>query len=357
MDALGAVEREVQAGPASIALSGPLRSIIMRTPAAGWAVTQGGQVLRTTSGGLAWQDVTPKGMPQGASGNQYLLAATDQSHAWVAFNSVSTFSPTLVYYTSNGGRGWQTARTGQAGALQLEFLNARTGFLLTAPQGGSAGSEWVNLLGTTDGGRNWRMLADGRPTPSSITYPGDKSGFTFLDAENGWMTGNSGAVPIMLYVTHDGGAAWRPEGLPVPRGFSNEKDTAQSQPPFFFGPSDGVMPVWFFSRGSLMDFYRTVNGGRTWTPTTPLGSANAPFVYSVIDPEHIVIAFGSRLYRTEDGGLHWSQVQHNLSLSGATALDFVNPSDGWAIVHGQLLRTTDGGSIWTKLHAVTTART
>lgn len=345
----------VQPHPTLTLLRAPLQSIDMLTPFAGWAVTQKGQVLRTSDGGAAWLDVTPKGMPQGSTGFQFLMTSTDQSHAWVAVDSVLTFWPTVVYRTTDGGQRWQSASTGQTGALQIRFLNASTGFLLLDPQGASAGSEWVKLLRTTDGGKNWRLVADGRPN-SSILFTGDKSGFGFADPENGWMTGNSGVAPILLYVTHDGGTTWHPQNLAVPNGFSAANDRAQSQPPEFFGVSDGVMPVWFFARGGTMVFYRTTDGGHTWTPTTPVGGGGGLAAYSVVDPTHIFATYGTKVYRTADGGLHWSAVQPNISLHGVTKLDFVNPSDGWAIVNGQLLRTTNGGSTWSKVGAATKTR-
>lgn len=313
----------------------------------GWAMTQNGQVLRTGDGGATWQDVTPKGMPKVPLGN-LSLQSTDPNHAWIALAQNTPNKPTVVYLTTDGGRTWSSVATVQSVWPQIGFLNQSSGFMLLH-LGAGGGSEGVTLLRTSDGGRHWTVAVNGMPAAHPpVIFGGDKSGFGFADAQNGWLTGEWAANFILLYATHDGGTHWQVQNLPVPRGLTAQGGSAISQPPLFADPHDGVLPVEFLAHlAQVAVFYRTTDGGRNWTPTTPVHGS----VYSVINASDIFVTDGVRIYRSVDGGRQWTTVEPNRSLQGATALDFVSLSDGWAIAHGQLLRTSDGGSTWTNLSA------
>ncbi len=328
-------------------------SVDMLTASAGWATTRDNQVLTTNDGGATWLDVTPEGMPN-VGPAMVSLASTGPNHAWLAVTSYSE-TPTVVYYTSDGGQTWQSVATYHAAQPQTYFMNKSTGFLLLN-LGAAAGSEAVLLLRTTDGGKHWTIAADGRfgAQHAANIFGGDKSGFGFSGLENGWLTGTWAGNSILLYVTHDGGTNWNAQSLTVPQGLTAAGGAATSLPPVFFGPNDGVMPVEFYPRFAV--FYQTTDGGQSWAPTTPVKGGIGTVVYSVVDASHIFVIDGTKIYRTADGGLHWTTVTPNLSLQGASALDFVSPFDGWAIAGGQLLWTTDGGSTWTNLSADATTQ-
>ncbi|MDA8346491.1 MAG: hypothetical protein M0Z66_13560 [Thermaerobacter sp.] len=324
-------------------------TIDMLSTSNGWATTCDNQVLTTSDGGATWLDVTPPGMPN-VGPAMVSFAATDQSHAWLAVASY-TNAPAVVYYTSNGGQSWQSVATDSATWMQIRFLNNSTGLLLLG-QSAAAGNEGVVLLRTADRGAHWQLATDGRwkGQQTSIVWGGDKSGFGLSSPANIWLTGSWLVNTFVLYASHDGGAHWQQQTLSLPQGFRVAGGAIESEPPAFFGTSDGVLPiVQLYSPGQATVFYRTADGGYTWTATTPVQGD----VYSVVDADHIVVTDGLKIYRTSDGGLHWTAVQPNLRLQGVSLLDFVSPSAGWAIVGGQLLRTSDGGSTWTNLSAGT----
>lgn len=332
-----------------------LANVDMLSATAGWAVGQKGQIVRTTDGGAARQVVTPQGMPQGTPGDvQVSLAATDADHAWAAVGAMGSNSPppVTVYYTSDGGANWQRVATGQVGTPQIRFLSDSTGFLLLH-EGGALGSEGVLLLRTTDGGAHWKVVANGQPIAQnpSIIFGGDKSGFGFVDPQHGWLTGNWAGNSILFYATGDGGTTWSRQNLPLPAGLNADGGSAQSEPPYFYGARDGVLPVEFFHPGQPIVFYQTTDGGQTWTPTTPLDGGSNQALYSVVSQNVIVATDGAKIYHTADGGRNWTMVHPDVDLQGLTQLDFTSASDGWAVVKGQLLGTTDGGATWTQLDA------
>lgn len=331
--------------PTVSAPGSPLDRIDMVSASIGWATTQDNHVLRTTDGGTTWTDVTPKGFP---SVPHALVSFTSLggSDAWLAVGSDGN-TPVAVYRTKDGGATWQSAATRLAVASSIRFVNPETGFLLLF-EGAAAGSEGVLLLRTADGGATWSVAADGRPTAQQqIIFGGDKNGFGLSDAQHIWLTGEWAASSILLYATADGGATWSHASPPAPPGVSVAGGAGSSEPPQFFGTRTGVLPVEIYDGQTISVFEQTTDGGRTWTPTTPV-TAN---VYAVVDPSHIVASDGSSIDATSDGGLHWRTIRPNVSLKGLTRLDFVSPTKGWAIVGGRLLETADGGATWSAANA------
>lgn len=310
--------------------AGYLQDLDVVGPDSAWALTVGNQIIRTTDGGATWVLLTPPGPPRG----MVSLASMDPSHAWVAIGSRLTHHDGSVYGTVDGGLSWHRTAVG-SGLPQIGFLSDATGFLLLHQ--GLSTYEAVRLLGTTDGGRSWRLVAASGPRPNTPLYYGQKSGFTFRDPVDGWITGTFGGKSVVMYVTHDGGATWRTETLPAPPGVAHVKGSVGTLPPRFFG-SGGVLPV-IYTEGAL--FYRTGDGGRTWIPGAPIGAMR----YSVPDANHIFATNGLSVYWSADAGAHWTVMQPTRPLFVDTFV-FWNRSDGWASGGGELLRSTDGGSTW-----------
>jgi photosystem II stability/assembly factor-like uncharacterized protein len=310
----------------------------------GWAMTRDNQVLYTRNGGTTWRDVTPNGMtnvgPAGVS-----FASTDPQDAWLAVTPIDA-KPTIVYRTANGGQSWQSVGiAGQTVWPKIRFLNGNTGILLLAgpPAAGSAG---LVLYRSADGGATWSVAANETwsPTHTPTVFGGDKNGFGFNGTGSIWLTGSDMVDTVLLYVSRDGGHSWQSQQIPLPHGVSVVGGDATTEPPLFFGPVQGILPVQF---GSTMVFYGSRDGGLTWSPTSPVRGD----VYSVVNASDIFVSDGTMIYRTSDGGANWAAVQPNRSFEGVSALDFINALDGWAILNGEILRTTDGGASWTDLSA------
>ena len=156
-----------------------------------------------------------------------------------------------------------------------------------------------------------------------------------------------------LYVSHDGGATWYQQSLPLPSRVPSAQLTLGS--PTFFSGTDGVLPVIFSDpvtgRGLATDIYATQDGGKTWMSTTPLPLASVATDFA--DRQHGWVTDGATLYRTSDGGLQWIKLAPGASFKQVTLLDFVSSTLGWAVSEqGQnslLLKTTNGGETWTPI--------
>jgi len=332
-----------------------LTSIHMIDATTGWAegpVAKGWRVLRTTDGGLHWQDVTPPA-PLAAVGGELPAFFLNASVAWVAAPE-GDGSTAVFFKTTDGGQTWQ-----QEGSFQsvspffMSFVNAQDGWAL-ADLNGATGNETASLFRTTDDGATWTKVADTGIPPNNGTIPfaGTKRGLTFLNASTGWLTGFSYVRPL-FYVTHDGGGAWQLQTLPPPPGAS--LDQSDIEPPSFFNDHDGILPIQVTTPtagAADLDVYVTHDGGATWKSTSLLQASNRITAFS--DVNHGWATNGTALFATTNGGQHWTQLPASSAFQGVASLDFVSNTTGWAISEPAsgalaLLKTTDGGQTWTAI--------
>ncbi len=339
-----------------------LQKIHMFNASAGWAVTynpsNASRILRTTTGVTHWQDVTPAISKQNA-----IIGGTDFFDALTAWVAVAINQDVFVYRTVDGGKSWQKTKLPDQSVApgQLFFLNARLGWML-AGKGAAMGSEAVDVLQTGDGGASWKIVAVSNNgtvnNPTAIPFGGDKSGLSFVNATTGWIVGSTPADNfVWLYVTHDAGATWRHQTLPLPP----QAFQISAFPPVFFNATDGVLPVIIPGpKRQNTVIYITHDAGASWQATTSVPASAFADTIDFIDIMHGWIAdntfdassnqyTNSTLYSTGDGGSHWTSHQVKLG-TGIIMLDFVSPTQGWAIDSSQMLyQTTDGGQNWMKV--------
>ena len=113
-----------------------------------------------------------------------------------------------------------------------------------------------------------------------------------------------------------------------------------------------ALAVWAVGNKSLL---RTVDGGNTWTaggePTQAANCGSNPFACTYLKKVAFLTptrGFGLgryTLYGTQDGGLTW---QPALPKGSAPVMDFCFPGaqDGWALATDAVLQTTNGGTSW-----------
>ena len=345
----------------------PLIAIRMLDQTHGWALTQHA-VLKTDDGGLHWRDVSPSPNPLATieAQNQVSPAFHDATHAWIVIPPLASGSAgsnaIVIMRTTDGGASWSTATVtdpGAVGTFPPNFINVSEGWLEVGT-GAAAGSESVDIFHTIDGGANWSKIAStgtGYPPPSGLSFEGDKNGLSFRDAQTGWATADTAATDhAWLYVTHDGGHTWQSQAIPTLAGVSNA--AYETTPPVLFG-NDGILPIHISTAsGRGYDYYITHNGGQSWSSTT-LTSFDVDNSY-VVDAQHAWAYSGTLLYATSDAGYHWTQVATFAQPIGV--LSFTDIYNGWAIGPldsntALLLHTTDSGHTWQQIRYVIIPRT
>jgi photosystem II stability/assembly factor-like uncharacterized protein len=331
-----------------------LLSLHMIDASTGWALSKQ-TVLRTTDGGVHWQNVTPSGATVTQSSIADFGTASIASIATPQGNVTST----QVLHTVDGGQTWQQATIPMPFPRQISFIDSQHGWILAAvrPPGGAA--EAVSVFRTTDGGKTWANVAtalfsDTTP-PGRLPYGGQKTGMRFLDAFTGWVTGTV-TLPNLawFYVTHDGGSTWQQQSLLMPPGVPSSRLLVLS--PTFFSAADCILPVIFSNVTTDSDIataiYATHDGGRTWQSTTPIPAATR--ILSFADTQHWWATDGTVLYSTADGGNRWLKLSPGENFKNIAQLDFVSDKVGWAISltsldSSSLLKTVDGGRTWTTI--------
>src|SRR2546427_11792735 len=186
----------------------PLDSIQMTDAQIGWAATTrcgpcppyvlSGLMLRTTSGGTQWKDVTPVDA-SGQRINVFHFHAFNSHIAWVMSAGTGTTS-IEVFRTVDGGRTWKGIAIPAPSARSISFINLREGWLL-APLVGYTGHEDVDIYRSTDGGGTWVKVvsATSYNVSSGVPNTGGKANLTFLKSKTGWIAGVTG-LPNVLYL-------------------------------------------------------------------------------------------------------------------------------------------------------------
>lgn len=328
----------------------------------GWgiAVNDGGYLLRTVDGGTTWLNTTPPGVT--GIGYSTNLSVLDVNTAWVLVPNADFFTGKL-YRTTDGGLTW-TSFDVPFGGKNIQFLDASTGLAL-ADRGAGMGSDSVEMFQTSDGGATWLSVFNNDPnrpdSSGSLPLGGIKNGMTFLDANTGWVTGTRPVDgEVYLFVTHDGGASWSQQSIPLPAGYESYQYMPQA--PVFFG-KDGFLPLVInLSITTDFTFYTTHDGGTTWTGDPKNAkSVVMPGSYAFADALHgWCWNGGTNLYSTADGAQTWGEMLISLDLNGQLSqIEFVpgtaSQFTGFALTsvddagHSQLYKTTNNGITWTPL--------
>ena len=353
-----------------------LGSIHMVDALTGWAVTDepgAGRVLHTSDGGTHWVDVSPL-KPSRERVASYRLGVLTSLVAWVALSDTAAWAltgTTHIFRTVDGGRMWRNVAVPALDARSIYFVNPHDGWLLSGEWDGSGmGREAAIIYWSADGGATWFTVArtSAHDESSGLPVAGAKMAIMFQDATTGWITGGGFVSDqLHLYVTHDGGRAWRQQKIPLPPQVTSPWQS-HPMPPRFFTAQDGILAVEYDygetqsppSYRAIVVFYVTHDGGTTWAYTTPvparLTSWDSP--PSFADMNHGWATDGHALYATKDGGRHWTAIRPAPPLAVVELLDFVSPQIGWAVGPAKfsdgthqtppfLLRTVDGGYTWT----------
>jgi hypothetical protein len=385
------------------------------TGTTGWRDDGDGHLQRTIDGGGHWTDVTPAGP---TPLNDYYMDAT---HAWIVASpsSLAThliggpvtppISPLqlLTIRTIDGGLTWQEGMTvgafsygwtqllkyGNFADIDLNFVDYENGWLLVPNETSRT------LYTTNDGGLHWKVAAVdsvGHATPCRW------SRMAFVSVSTGWMTNNcvdpQAKESTSLLVTHDGGATWRPQALPVATATTCQQPQSSCfrdcpstfglraawvpasswlgcvNPPLFFDASHGVLLVWRKSGSQVQQaLLATADGGTSWSLRSLPGEVQlqVQFIdinqgWAIAGPSNqftvltdsygrasfVGKALALPLYRTDDGGVTWVQVHTDLLLQSPQygqfhGVHFVDLNNGFAYYDGALLqKTTDGGHTW-----------
>ena len=325
----------------------------------GWMTcSYGGNLFRTTDGGLSWTQIT-----------QYLYK--------VSFVNAQTgwgINGSNILKTTDGGSTW----TGQAPENEsfltdIEFCNLQTGMAV---------GENGTVLRTTDGGTNWQVVHSG---PTSIflnavsiitgnndiyayavgesglfiytadgganwlTFSHDESdqawfnGVSFFSPNAGWAVGAHGDYPQHGFIFKYSPYGWTPQR------------TSWTEPFYDVAAVDSLTA---YAAGGGGGIFITTDGGDNWMPQ--FAGVTWDFGRIKFIDHDLGFAMGGDILSTTNGGMTW--VQHILPHDSFTYpmpldMDFVDAMNGWVVGigaygedcgDGYIIHTTDGGNNWSE---------
>ena len=273
--------------------------------ASGWAVGDGGTIVRTTNSGTTWTRGT---VPTTFSLNGVWF--TSPSEGWAVGVSGT------VLRSTDGGVTWTRLTNVQQGEAltDVHFATRDTGWVV-----GAAGL----VLRTFDAGASWQTFR--LPTAAVL------NSVSFYGTKDGWTVGNTGVIGG----THDRGLTW----FIVQPAITSQTLHAVSRPTLaaaFAVGAQGVAPRTVVTPDSVVwevlnaGIGRQLEGGHYPTPTTG---------YAV----GYDASLGGSVLRTDDAGLSWEAQVSNTSFR-LDDVYFTSVTTGWAVGDaGTIIHTARGG--------------
>ncbi|MCX6306233.1 MAG: YCF48-related protein [Bacteroidetes bacterium] len=308
----------------------------------GFAVGDGGTILKTTDGGYNWNR-TERDAAESLNAVFFLDSLTGYA--------LSNEGPSL-YKTTDGGVTW---------TLHYNFSTFEMNdiWFTTPLHGVAVGYESVFV--TNDGGITW-----GWYPPYSWNY-------------SIWFTGASTAFMCSdgaLSKSYDGGDTWivkRPNvdgwlgsfffmnadtGLHVGRGgrIFRTSDAGEHWDSIYSGTQNLLSAAYMFPNGigyavgNAGTMLKTTNAGRSWITLPSITDYNLETI-TFSDASHGVITgeLGILLI-TEDGGLSWMIISTTATKKNLNAVSFPDANTGYAAgANATILKSTDGGILWQAL--------
>ncbi len=343
--------------PVPEAIPLPIFRIHMFADGTGWGYNLDQTLFfHTSDGGLNWQNITPENVDFSSLPGAVFSFFLDGNTAWLSLPGIET---SRILHTVYGGSTWASFDL-ETAAGSLHFLDAQNGFLLSR-LGVAAGSEYVALYATTDGGATWEVRFAHEPggMPNSLPSGGNKTGFTFLDLNIGWIAGTEPVDDyVYLFRSTNNGVLWEPVSLfsPVP----SDGNMYTAYPPVFIDELNGFLTLYQYapSGETATLIYVTGDGGVTWGYLAQLPASTGQ---DFVDTTYAWVWSETQLLRSTEGVPSWKDISSGLPSSAwVLSVDFVDRDRGWMVSAGNpegdfdqnfLFSTVDGGKTWQLLNA------
>jgi len=343
------------------------------------SATSGGQIFKTTDGGITWTKTLQaskdllafsfysptKGVATGkdvgtlyytTDGNTWVNSPTpslggfnySRSDIWgvymvsenVAYGTgwgsrAAGLQPTIHIKTTNGGQTWeyQTLPENQRTYVNFQdiyFKDENTGFCV----GGSSSYEGGVVLKTTDGGVNWEYL------PANIGFPINS---IIGEGDNLWVAGDAGCIARST----DFGNTWNLI-VKYPSAYLYDIEIGVNGviAGGFGGAYVNFQEIITKDLGNVYGGYIVINNKSPRINEIQTPNLNNPLVMYMARSNNLVC-------KSTDGGATWFGVTKDTSAITLAwnGLHFLDENTGFVAgkVENQLMKTTDGGTTWIQL--------
>ncbi|HAY34451.1 MAG TPA: YCF48-related protein [Ignavibacteria bacterium] len=281
-----------------------LRTVCFVNSQTGFAAGENGKMLRTSSGGMNWSNVTT-----GISQN------VNSIYFFNADSGVVCADDGVIIFTENAGVSWITAASGVTDNLRaVSFVNSR------GVCSGSGGT----LLYSSNSGRNWTVAENG----FLVTY----YGADMFSETIAYSSGVNTIFQPFIAKTTNGGVNWSFSNF-----YLNGNEGNLSGIKFITASTGFASSRVFDGQGGIS---KTTDGGETWTTQLfPLQLHSIDFSGS-----NTGFSAGENglILKTTDAGLTWTN--QNGGSSSLRCVFLTDSITGYAAGdNGTILKTTNGG--------------
>jgi photosystem II stability/assembly factor-like uncharacterized protein len=313
-----------------------LRGLSVVSGTVAWASGAKGTVLRTVDG-VRWQAIQVAGADKLDLRD---IHAIDARSALVM--SAGPGAASRIYRTDDGGASWRLLATnGFAEGFwdAMAFWDRDNGILFGDPVKGR-----FQVYVTADGGATWRQLeGSGLDALEALENEGafaaSGSALSVAGPLDAWIV-TGGAQSSRAFHSHDRGASWQVQSLPIPAG-------APARGAFsvgFANPRIGVAAGGDYKQPALaaVNGARSEDGGATWTAASILPSGYMSVVVAVPGAPAAFVAAGlAGSGYSRDAGRSWTA----LDSTPVNTVGFASPATGWAVGPKGLLMKYSGPSL------------
>jgi len=324
----------------------------------------GGGVWKTTDYGQTWHNISDGFFATGSIG-AIRVADSDPNVVYVATGSDGLRSNVIigkgVYKSTDAGKTWKHVgldKTGNSGAVLIDPRNPDRVYVAAIGNPFAPNPE-RGVFRTADGGQTWKKVLFISEKTGAVDLefapdnPDEIYAAMWLAERKPW-TIISGGTEGGVYKSTDGGETWIQLTKGLPGGLRGKADLAVSA-----GDPERVY-VLIEAPGKEGGVYRSDDRGVTWSQVTDFQPIrNRPFYYTNLEahPKNpdIIWAMAEGFYKSGDGGKTWTPQRvphgdnHDMWINPDAPEVFIQANDGGANV------TRDGGQTWSTQHNQPTA--
>lgn len=283
-----------------------------------WTTGSKGTVLKTSDGGLNWNDISPK---------EYSQIGFRDVHAWNNNDALimGIGSPAIFLKTTDGGKTWVEVYKNDLEKIffdSVEFWNDSCGVAFSDPIEGRH-----YLVKTDDYGNSWNRIDTNKiPKAASGEAAFAASGTCISTYKDSLAWFVSGGTEARVFYTIDQGNSWNVVGSPLISGLPTTGIYSVS----FVDAKNGCIVGGDYTRDKELNANAaiTIDGGVTWTllKNKPIGFKSC--VEYLPEIKNGIIATGtSGTDISYDLGKTWIQVD----TTSFNTISFANNNTGWAV--------------------------
>jgi photosystem II stability/assembly factor-like uncharacterized protein len=271
----------------------------------------------------------------GPDGGHFIGAITDPDNSQVITAVTSIHTPTAVYHSTDGGKTWARKGMLPLEAEQCSFYAFDVSRLYILYYHDHT------CYFSKDGGSTW----DHSTFPSTVSrvnslcpHPTDPD-IVFAAGNINW--GQDNAV---LLKSTDGGKSW-----------TTQKTGVDFDPGCLVAAPTNPDILYMGGYKIIIDFYlvllKSIDGGKTWADISDNVELEPSYgllniAIDPLDENRVYTGANWRFYRTADGGVTWTY--NDLGFSRAIDVDPIHPANLYCIANDRLFTSNNYGQSWTE---------